>query len=890
VPRPRWLARCVLPSIRFYGFAAHMLARAKGSIRAMSWSLESKIRGGFGSALLILSVIGVLSHVIPLSSLLVFALVAASTLVMYRDLRERRRAEHALSQKNAEIKRAEVRFRRLFESAPEAMVIVDGDGCIVLMNSLTEQLLGYRSDEILGESIEVLVPEHLRAVHVHHRERYAQAPRPRRMEESRNLYGRRKDGTEFPMEISLSPLQTDEGTLVSAVLCDVTERRRAEAELKQAKEAAEAANRAKSEFLATMSHEIRTPMNGIIGMAELALDADLTPDAREYLTMVKASADSLLDVINDILDFSKIEAGKLDLEARDFVLHDIVGDTLKTLAVRAQKKGLELACRIDPDVPEIVVGDGGRLRQVIVNLVGNAIKFTGQGDVTVAVEIESPVQADMVHLHFTVTDTGVGIPAERQRGIFDSFEQADSATTRKYGGTGLGLTISSRLVDMMGGRIWVESQVGRGSTFHFTARFGVSAAAEPADEPAAIEPSLLAGLRVLVVDDSATHRSVLEQMLIGWEMRPILVDGGPAALDAMRRNYAAGTPFALALVDAHMPEMDGFALIEETRGGTPLAGAIIMMLNVADPASHTARCRSLGVTTHLTKPIKQSDLLAAITASLSRSAPAGDDPALALASLPPASRRLRILLAEDNAINQMLTLRLLEKRGHTVVVADNGKEALAALGKEAFDLVLMDVHMAEMDGFEATAAIRNQEQAAGARIPIIAMTANAMTGDRERCIKAGMDAYVAKPIQPARLFVAIESLVPALATAACTVAATAVSEGGGGAPVIDTAMLMEQFDGDTELLQDIVRLFRNRYPAMLSNIRGAIGRGDGKALQLAAHSMRGSVSMLAAGAASDAARQLEIIARRGDLSSSDRACARLETEIRRLETALATLV
>ena len=850
----------------------------------MRWSLESKIGGGFSFALLILSVIGVLSYVIPLGSLLAFALVAASTLVIHRNLAQRRRAECALSQKNAELKRAEMRFRRLFESTPEATVIVDGDGRIVLMNSLTEQLLGYRRDEILGEPIEVLIPEHLRAVHAHHRERYAQAPRPRRMEESRNLYGRRKDGTEFPMEISLSPLETDEGTLVSAILCDVTGRKRAEAELKQAKEAAEAANRAKSDFLATMSHEIRTPMNGIIGMAELALDTDLTPDAREYLTMVKASADSLLDVLNDILDFSKIEAGKLDLEARDFAPRDILGATLKTLAVRAQKKGLELACRIDPDVPEIVMGDGGRLRQVIVNLVGNAIKFTGRGDVTVAVERESPASPDVVRLHFTVTDTGVGIPAERQQAIFDSFEQADSATTRKYGGTGLGLTISSRLVDMMDGRIWVESQVGRGSTFHFTARFGVSAAGEPA----AIAPSLLAGLPVLVVDDSAAHRHILEQTLIGLEMRPTLADGGLAALDAVRRGRTARTPFALALVDAHMPEMDGFTLIEATRGDTPLAGAIIMMLDVVDPASHAARCRTLGVATHLTKPIKQSDLIAAITATLGRPAPADDGPARAVAASPPASRRLRILLTEDNAINQTLSVRLLEKRGHTVVAADNGKEALAALGKGTFDLVLMDVHMAEMDGFEATAAIRDTEQATGAHIPIVAMTADAMTGDRERCIKAGMDAYVSKPIQPARLFAAIESVVPAVAATA-PVAATAALAGAAAVPVIDTAMLVEQFDGDTELLQDIVRLFHDRCPAMLSNIRSAIGRRDGKALELAAHTMRGSVSMLAASAASDAARQLETIGRRGDLSSSDRACAHLETEIRRLEAALATL-
>ena len=934
----------------------------------------------------------VTATVIPLGSLLAFALVAASTLIVHRDLAERRRAERALSQRNAvlqnavegiaeldsdgrylavntacagallytpaelagklwqftvhpddreraiaayeemlhcgrasievrgvrkdgsafpeqvvlvradpthgdasthhcftrdlsELKRAEVRFRQLFESAPEAMVIVDGDGRIVLLNSSTEQLLGYSREEILGEPIEVLIPEHLRAVHGNHRERYAQTPRPRRMAEARNLYGRRKDGTEFPVEISLSPLETAEGALVSAVLLDVSERRRAEAELKHAKEVAESASRAKSEFLASMSHEIRTPMNGIIGMAELALDTDLTPDAREYLAMVKASADSLLDVINDILDFSKIEAGKLDLEVRDFVLRDIVGDTLKTLAIRAQKKGLELACRINPEVPEILVGDGGRLRQVIVNLVGNAIKFTERGDVTVAVEIESPAPPSALGLHFTVTDTGVGIPAERQRAIFDSFEQADSTTTRKYGGTGLGLAISSRLVDMMGGHNWVESQVGRGSTFHFTARFAVPTAAEHA----AIELSPFAGLRVLVVDDSAAHRHILEQMVAGLQMRPILADGGPAALDAMRRSKAAGTPFALALVDAHMPGMDGFALIEKAREGPPLADTIIMMLDVIDPASQVARCRTLGVVTHLTKPIKQSDLHAAIAATLGKPTLTDDGPTRTVPVLLPANRHLHILLTEDNAINQTLAVRLLGKRGHTVVVADNGREALAAFEKEAFDLVLMDVHMAEMDGLEATAAIRAKERATNTHTPIVAMTADAMTGDRERCIEAGMDAYVSKPIEPARLFAVIESLVAVTAAATRPVAATPTLAGTTTGPVIDTATLMERLDGDTDLLQGIVRLFRHRCPALLSSIRSAIDRRDARALELAAHSLRGSVSMLAASAAADAARELEVIGRCGDLSSTDPACARLETEIRRLEATLATL-
>ena len=568
-----------------------------------------------------------------------------------------------------------------------------------------------------------------------------------------------KDGTEYWLSTTIVPLCSQEGRPLEyiAIRTDITELKRIGEELLLAKDKAEQASRSKSEFLANMSHEIRTPLNGIVGMTDLMLDTEIDAEQKEYLETVKLSADSLLTVINDILDFSKIEAGKIDLEAVDFDLRDCMESTLRILALRADQKGLELLCDVTPDVPEFVRGDSTRLRQVITNLVGNAIKFTEQGEIALKVQMEKSNGEDHL-IHFTVSDTGIGISPEKQKLIFAPFSQADSSTTRKYGGTGLGLTISTRLVQIMGGEMRVESAIGKGSQFHFTMRFGI---ADPQAATGTKTNSLeiLRGAKVLVVDDNRTNRRILEQMLIRWEMNVDSTESGEKALKLLVEARASGVPYTLMLTDMHMPEMDGFTLAENIRQKSELSTATIMMLTSAGNRGDGAQCQKLGIAAYLLKPVRQVELREAIALALVGKNQKGATPLITRYSLQDAgasAAKLHVLLAEDNPVNKRLASRLLEKRGHQISLASNGREAFEAVQKHSFDLVLMDVQMPEMDGFEATAAIRQWEKQNGKRVPIIALTAHAMKGDKERCLAEGMDGYLSKPIAANELDVILE--------------------------------------------------------------------------------------------------------------------------------------
>jgi CheY-like chemotaxis protein/HPt (histidine-containing phosphotransfer) domain-containing protein len=613
-------------------------------------------------------------------------------------------------------------------------------------------------------------------------------------------------------------------------------------------------------------------------MTELTLDTRLTAEQREYLRTVQDSADALLLLIDDILDFSKIEERKLNLDRGEFNLRDVLEDTVRLLAFRAHQKGLEAACHIRPGVPDVVIGDRGRLRQIVINLIGNAIKFTSAGEVVLRVDVAAQTAA-YTELHFAVTDTGIGIPAGKQGVIFEAFAQADSSTTRQYGGTGLGLAICTQLVDLMGGRIWLESEIGKGSTFHFTARFELpSGTTAPAP---VTDPEMLQDLRVLVVDDNATNRRILDETLLHWRMRPVLAASAADAAEALESAHAAGRPFQLALIDAHMPRVDGLSLIRQIRADARHAALPLLVLTSAGSESETARAGHSGVQGWLLKPVKQSDLFDAIATAIGAVTAKGLARRSERKRTP--KRRLRILVAEDNLVNQKMALRVLSRLGYQAVVVENGVEALRSLDDpDRFDLVLMDVQMPEMGGLEATVAIREREQGTGRHIPIVAMTAHAMKGDRERCLEAGMDDYLSKPVRADELNQAIQRVIPAPSRTATPAAPPLPAEAS------YEAALLARF-GDRKFLRGMIRIFQADAVKSLKRIRDAIARSDAEEVRAAAHALKGSAANFLADTAVQAAHHLEIMGREHNLSGFEEGLRRLELEIATLTQNLSAM-
>ena len=794
------------------------------------------------------------------------------------------------------------RFRLAVEASPAALMMVQKDGQILMANSRSLSLFGYTEEELIGQVIEILVPDRFRAQHPANRSKFFQDPIQRVMGAELDLLAVRKDGSEFPVKVGLSPVLTAEGQAVICGVMDITDQKRTMEAMRQAKEAAESASRAKSSFLANMSHEIRTPMNGIIGMAQLLAQTELRPHQRDYLATMNESAHILLRLLNDILDFSKIEAGKLELECLDFRISDCVARATQMLVLRAAEKRLEIACRVAPDIPDHLRGDSGRLQQVLVNLLGNAVKFTELGEILVNVNMES-VTSETIRLRISVSDTGIGIPPDKLDHIFRPFEQAESSTTRRFGGTGLGLTISQQLVSMMHGRIWIDSEVGRGSTFHFTAEFGI-AADQHRPEPADLDS--LHKLPVLVVDDNLTNRRILGEILKHWHMQPIMAESAAAGRRALQKASEAQRPIRLILLDHHMPDEDGFRFAESLDGLINRGECPIIMISSGTSPVDTDLGQKYGISRFMTKPVIASELLNEMLRQFGQHTTAKHQKVVPATPLLQTHSR-RILLVEDNEINRRVALAMLTKRGHEVVVCENGQVAIHTLNEQEFDVVLMDMQMPVMDGYAATAAIRSRERETGAHLPIVAMTAEALKGDRERCLAAGMDDYVSKPITPAEMYRAVERF-PALCLSSNLLPPTmevgdtdsndveqvhlptfpddTAEITDGVVPAVDWSVAKARLGNDMDVLREFAQLVRKQAPTLLADLRISIETEDVKLLRRSAHTLKGSVSYFGAEPLAQAALALEILGRIESFDNSRELLAVVENELSRMQTAL----
>ena len=771
---------------------------------------------------------------------------------------------------------SEERYRRIVETTPDGYYEVDINGNYTFFNEAMCDLLGYSKMDMTGMNHRAFLDDTnskklLNAIN--------QVYRTGESLKALDWAYTRRDGSERYAESSITLITDSKGqpTGFGGFMRDTTARRQAEA-LRQAKMAAETANREKSRFLANMSHEIRTPLNSIIGLIELMLETDLRPDQREDLDVVISSAYALLSLINNLLDFSKIEAGKFELEDAPFDLRDFMKETLRMMAMRTQAKGLELSYRVAPETPNRLVGDPDRLRQILLNLIENAVKFTDEGEVVVYVASDSPTASE-ANLRFSVEDTGIGIPKDKQQSIFSAFKQVDAKITGRYGGTGLGLAVSSQLVKLMGGKFDVSSKTGQGSRFDFTAVFKRLPEEHRAGEASDLD---LRGIKILVVDDNATSRRITKEMLDEWQMEVKFASNSEEARQVLSGLGALEKPVDLVLIDSDMPGSDGFALARWIKDQKLKNLRMIMMLTFPHLKRKT-EFQPLGVKAGVIKPLNPSEVLNAMRVALDKKTPGAEQPRKVVEAKPKTvTRSLKILVAEDTPFNQTFILRLLEKNGFHPILVENGQQAVDRFNPDAVDVILMDVQMPEMDGFEATREIRKLEAQKGGHIPIIAMTAYATEGDRERCLAAGMDDYVSKPISAGKLFKTIETLIPPDDTVQPSDEKKGCSLNADG--------LIKSFENDHNLFKELVEIFVNDYPQMLTTLRKSLKTTDAKTLSRTAHSLKGMLRNFQAEIAADTAFDLEKKGQQGELDDADKIVENLADQLDEVAKKLKALV